>query len=214
MAHVFNRARDGGDDLQHLPGRHGGERHVTEDHHDGHGEERPAGAGKPGAEARGRSYRRELDLAAPAATVARTLARTRRQEDVDTGGDDDERDDDRERSRIDDGGERRAEIAEDQRPRAHRHADAPVHAAASLVEPGAQDAGKEKGEEGGCGGLMDRKPAEKREKRDHDYAADADGADQQADERGHRRDDDERAQPAAKATSSLVRSTASFLSSA
>src|SRR5919206_3822719 len=40
--------------------------------------------------------------------------------------------------------------------------------------------------------------------------AGADRADQQADERGDRRDGDEGAQPAAKATSSLVSSTASF----
>ena len=104
--------------------------------------------------------------------------------------------------------------AEDEGGRAHRGGDAPVDAAAALVEPGSEDAGEEEAEERGRRGLVDRETPEQREERHHQHAADADRADEQANERGDRRKEQDGAQPAAKATSSLVRSTASFFRSA
>src|SRR5205085_8872800 len=107
-------------------------------------------------------------------------------------------------------GERRAEIPENERARAHRDGDPPVDGAAALVKPGADDASEKESEERCRGRLVDREAAEQREKGDQHDAANADRADQEADECGDRRDGDESAQPAAKATSSLVSSTASF----
>src|SRR5439155_15188454 len=112
------------------------------------------------------------------------------------------------------GGGGGAEKTEDQRARAHRDGDAPVDAAAALKEPGRQQPGEEEGEERGGRRLVDAKAAEERQESDHQHPADADGADQEADERGNYSKDESGDQPAAKATSSLVSSTASFFSSA
>jgi hypothetical protein len=57
---------------------------------------------------------------------------------------------------------------------------------------------------------VDGEPREERQVGNHKDAADADGADQQADERGDCRKKEGGRQPAANATSSLVSSTASF----
>src|SRR3989449_8331208 len=136
MAQIAERARGRRDDLQHLAGGYGGERDVAQDDHHGHREERAASSGEARAEARGCAHGGEQYLLAPAATVAMISARVLGDEDVDAGGDDDQGDDHAERPGVDarcDGG---AEIAEDQGAGAHRHGDAPVDAAAALVEPG------------------------------------------------------------------------------
>src|SRR5205085_6093485 len=187
-----------------------GQRHISEDHHDRHGKKRPAGAGEAGAEARRGADAGEQYLLAGAPAVALGRARWLRQENVQAGGNDDQRDDDAERPRVDQRRGARAEEAEDHRAGAHRPGNAPVDAAPALVKPGADDAGEEESEERCRGRLVDREAAEQREKGNQHDAADADRADQQADERRDRRDGNEGAQPAAKATSSLVSSTASF----
>src|SRR4029079_18125642 len=88
--------------------------------------------------------------------------------------------------------------------------DAPVDAAVALVEPGAEQAGEKEREEGGRRRLVDAQPSIEGEKGDHQDAADAHRADEQADQRGHACEKEVGDQPAAKATSSLVSSTASL----
>src|SRR6266403_1291260 len=91
----------------------------------------------------------------PPAAGARVSARALGDEDVDAGGDDDQRDDDAQRPRVDMSGGDGAEEAEDQGAGADRHGDAPVDAAAPLIQPGAEDAGEEKREQRGRGRLVD-----------------------------------------------------------
>src|SRR5438067_7884298 len=123
-----------------------------------------------------------------------STAGARRHEYVHAGRHDDERDDDAERPWINQRRGARAEITEEHGSRADRQSDAPVDAAAALVQPGTQYPGEEEGKERGRRRLVDREATEEREKRDQHDAADADRADQQAGERGDRRDDDRGAQ--------------------
>ena len=73
LAIVLDRARGGGDDLQHLAGGDRGERRVAQDHHQRHREQRPARAGEARAEAGdGADAGEEPGIAGPA-TRARLL---------------------------------------------------------------------------------------------------------------------------------------------
>ena len=102
-------------------------------------------------------------------------------ERVDAGKDDDGRQQKRQGLRTRERIEPRADECEDERAGANRHGDAPVDAALALVEERPGDAGEDEGEERRRHRLAHPEAAERDERRDEEYAADADPADQRAD---------------------------------
>ena len=133
-------------------------------------------------------------MLAPALAIPGLRACFHWEKDVDAGPDDHQRDDHGERPGVDERSDARAAETEEQRGGADGQRDAPVDAAAALVEPGADDAGEKEAEQRGRRRRVDGEPAKERQERDHQHAADADRADEQANERGDRRKEQERAQ--------------------
>ncbi len=140
-----------------------------------------------------------------------------RHENVHAGADDHQRNDDGERQRIDRRRRRSARVTERCSPEAHGRRDAPFDGTAAPEQPGAEDPGKQEREERGRRGLVDAQPAVEREVGHHQHAAYPNRPDEYPDHRRHRGEQEisgtllqpGAAQPAAKATSSLVSSAAS-----